>query len=71
VDPGRESGVAPGTSAELTLALDLTTATGPAGVGVARPLGELARRDRLVLVLDNADELRAHPGGCPRAPTSC
>jgi len=45
--------------AELALALDLTGVTDPVGVGVARLLGELARRDRWMVVFDNAEDPRA------------
>lgn len=57
--PAENPAVIPERLAELALALDLTTATDPAGVGVARLLGELARRDRWLLLFDNADDPRA------------
>src|SRR6185312_2735475 len=50
------------------LALDLTTATTPAGVGVARLLGELARRDRWLVVFDNAEDPRALSRFLPDGP---
>src|SRR4030095_8880395 len=39
-------------------ALPLPSAATPAGVGVARLLGELARRERWLLVFDNAEDPR-------------
>jgi hypothetical protein len=45
--------------AELALTLELTGVTDPAGVGVARLLGELAGRDRWLVVFDNAEDPRA------------
>jgi hypothetical protein len=54
--------------AELALALDLTTATAPAVVGVARLLGELARRERWLLVFDNAEDTRALSRWLPDGP---
>jgi hypothetical protein len=57
--PAENPALIPERLAELALALALTTATIPAGVGVARLLGELARRDRWLLVFDNADDPRA------------
>src|SRR6185312_12884593 len=50
------------------LALDLTTATTPAGVGVARLLGDLARRDRWLVVFDNAEDPRAISRFLPEGP---
>jgi tetratricopeptide (TPR) repeat protein len=49
----------PGRLAELALALELTGVNDPAGVGVARLLGELAGRGRWLLVFDNAEDPRA------------
>jgi hypothetical protein len=57
--PAENPALIPERLAELALALDLTTAATPAGVGVARLLGELARRDRWLLVFDNAEDSRA------------
>jgi tetratricopeptide (TPR) repeat protein len=54
--------------AELALALDLTTATDPVGVGVARLMGELARRDRWLVVFDNAEDPRAVSQFLPEGP---
>ena len=57
--PAEDPALVPERLAELALALDLTTATDPAGVGVARLLGELARRERWLVVFDNAEDPRA------------
>jgi hypothetical protein len=54
--------------AELALALNLTTAATPAGAGVARLLGELARRDRWLLVFDNAEDPRVPSRWVPEGP---
>jgi tetratricopeptide (TPR) repeat protein len=54
--------------AELALALDLTTVTIPVGVGVARLLGELARRDRWLVVFDNAEDHSALASFLPDGP---
>ena len=53
--PAEDPGLIPERLAELALALELTAVTTPAGVGVARLRGELARRDRWLLVFDNAE----------------
>ena len=58
----------PGRLAELALALELTTAATPAGVGVARLLGELARRGRWLVVFDNAEDPRALSHFLPDGP---
>ena len=64
--PAEDPALIPERLAELALALDLTAATTPAGVGVARLLGELARRDRWLLVFDNAEDPRAVSRWLPR-----
>ncbi len=65
--PAEDPVLIPEGLAELALALDLTAATSPAGVGVARLRGELARRERWLVVFDNAEDPRALsrflPGG--------
>ena len=57
--PAEDPALIPQRLAELALALALSAATDAAGVGVARLLGELARRDRWLLVFDNAEDPRA------------
>ena len=66
--PAENPALLPERLAELALALDLTTATDPAGVGVARLLGELARRERWLLVFDNAEDPRALSQFLPEGP---
>src|SRR5215211_5835148 len=66
--PAEDPALIPERLAELALALDLTTATSPVGVGVARLLGELARRERWLLVFDNAEDPRALSRWLPEGP---
>jgi tetratricopeptide (TPR) repeat protein len=66
--PAEDPALIPQRLAELALALDLTGVTAPAGVGVARLLGELARRGRWLVVFDNAENPRALSRLLPEGP---
>jgi hypothetical protein len=66
--PAEDPGLIPARLAELALTLDLATPTTPTGVGVARLLGELARRDRWLVVFDNAEDPRALSRFLPDGP---
>ncbi|HWI00323.1 MAG TPA: FxSxx-COOH system tetratricopeptide repeat protein [Propionibacteriaceae bacterium] len=54
--------------ADLARALNLTTAADPTTVGVARLLAELARRDRWLVVFDNAEDPRGLAPYLPDGP---
>ena len=69
--PAEDPALIPERLAELALALDLVAATTPVGVGVARLLGELTRRERWLVVFDNAEDPRALSRSCPRGPARC
>jgi tetratricopeptide (TPR) repeat protein len=66
--PAEDPTLIPQRLAELALALDLTAATTPVGVGVARLLGELAGRGRWLVVFDNAEDPRALSRFLPDGP---
>ena len=66
--PAEDPATIPERLAELALALNLTAAMTPTVVGVARLLGELARRDRWLVVFDNAENPRALSRLLPEGP---
>ena len=66
--PAEDPALIPERLAELALALDLTTATTPIGVAVARLLGELVRRGRWLVVFDNVEDPRALSRFLPEGP---
>ena len=56
--PAEDPALAPERLAELARALDLVEAADPSGVAMARLFGELARRERWLVVFDNAEDPR-------------
>ena len=66
--PSEDPALIPGRLAELALALELMGITDPAGVGVARLLGELVGRSRWLVVFDNAEDPRALSRVMPQGP---
>jgi hypothetical protein len=66
--PAEDPALVPERLAELALALELTGITDPAGVGVARLLAELMRRDRWLVVFDNAENPRVLSRFLPEGP---
>jgi tetratricopeptide (TPR) repeat protein len=66
--PAEDPASKPERLAELALTLELIGITDPTGVGVARLRGELARRERWMVVFDNAEDPRALSRLLPEGP---
>jgi tetratricopeptide (TPR) repeat protein len=66
--PAEDPAAVPERLAELARALDLATPTDPPAVGVARLLGDLAVRQRWLVVFDNAEDPRALAPVLPHGP---
>ena len=66
--PAEDPALIPERLAELARTLALTTAGTSTGVAVARLLGELARRDRWLVVFDNVEDPRALSRFLPEGP---
>src|SRR4051812_28258120 len=64
--PAEDPASVPERLAELARALGLASATDPPEVGVARLFGELAHRERWLVVFDNAEDPRALAPLLPR-----
>ena len=66
--PAEDPSIAAQRLAELARVLDLADPTGPPETAVSRLLGELSRRERWLLVFDNAEDPRALAPLLPNGP---